>query len=146
EKSCCRNLFHEANQREEDVKARSATQLALDLDLPPMFLHDPVNDGEAKSCSVIFGGEKRIEDVRHIFWLNPGSVIFNRNAQDLPDIARIGHQSSRPSLSCANFGGDLKRPARLHGIESVDEKIEKDLFNLISVRADSIHVRLPGTS
>ena len=52
----------------------------------------------------------------------------------------------RPTHRRANLGPDQHLPAALHRVHGVEEKVEKNLFELVGIGVDCINIRLRGTS
>ncbi len=128
------------------MEAGPAGQLALNLDLAAVFLHNPVDDREPETRAVVLGRKKWIENVRHIFRFDPAAVVLHAHAQDLARLAGVVRQRGWPGLGRADFGCDCERTPGFHGVERIDEKVEKHLLNLICVGADCIHIGMPGAS
>ncbi len=51
-----------------------------------------------------------------------------------------------PFLRRPNLGRNHHLTAALHRVHGVEEKVEENLFELVGIGADCIHIRLPGTS
>ena len=50
-----------------------------------------------------------------------------------------------PFVGRANLGGHVEFAAVLHRVHGIEEEIEEDLFELVGIGADCIHIRVPGT-
>src|SRR5687768_12878569 len=121
-------------------------ELALHLDLAAVFLNNAVDDGQPEACSVVFGGEKGIEDVRNIFTANALAIIANGHAQHFRRVAVASGDSRHPFIPSANLRLYAELPAAIHRVHGIEEKIKKHLLELIGIGPDCIDIGLPRTS
>src|SRR5580693_5366928 len=82
-----------------------------------MFFDDAVAYGEAQACAAAggFGGEKRIEYTVNMFARNAGASVDDFDF----DAAVVGARA------------DFQQAAAGHRVASVQEKIQKDLLQLV---------------
>ena len=101
-----------------------------------MFLNNLMDNRQAESCSfvfsaLVFGREKWVENVFKIGLLNSLTGILNFDVG--PDFSSRLHH-------CA--GLNTQPPARsCHRVYGIEEEIEQDLFNLLSIQHDTRQVR-----
>jgi hypothetical protein len=66
---------------QRNAKGRSATQSALDRDVPPVSFYDALHDIESQphaSIAACFASPKSLEDLGQGFWIDTGTLIVNR--------------------------------------------------------------------
>ena len=139
-------LLVESDERQQNMKCRALGEFAFHFDLPGMFLDNAVHHGEAEPRAVILGREKGIEDMWNVFVADALAVVANGDAQNLVHISVRAGDGRHPFLGRPNFRRNHHFTAALHCVHGVKEKVEEDLFELVRIGADCIHIRLPGTS
>src|SRR5258707_12261742 len=107
--------------RKFDMEGSTPPGGGAHIDLAGMFFDDPVTDGqtEAGTAASGLGREKRVEYLMVVIAENP--------------VARIRHFDFRAPVMSA--GTDFQDSSGGHGIASVQETIQEDLWQLDAVAA-----------
>src|SRR5262249_38725370 len=103
--------------------AGATGELALDFNLPAVFLYDAMDDRKPQPRTVVFGRKEWIEDMCNVFWFDSHAVVLNSDPQDFAHFSSFARQRGRPSIGRSDFGCYGERTARLHSVESVDKEI-----------------------
>ena len=114
-------------QGQANGKRRPFSQGTLHTDFPPMCFDDVAACRQSKSCAAlaafvgtILGREKGIEDLRQLFWRNSRTGVADGH------VHRFGAGCGPdPDQDPAAFG---------HRLSRIDQQVEQDLLDLVSVR------------
>ena len=67
-----------------DHESRASPFTGPDFEGSPVVRYNPVTDAEPDSGAVAFGGVKRVENVAHDVFRNPGSGGTHGNSNEFP--------------------------------------------------------------
>src|ERR1035437_7093968 len=79
--------FQSSGSREQDLEGGALAGLTLHANGTLMLQDDAPRDGQAQAGALGFGGEKRLEQARHILRRNTDACVFDHNPQ-----VWLGHQ------------------------------------------------------
>jgi len=94
-----------------------------------MFQRDALADGQPQSRAVLFGREKRLEQMLQIFRRDAHAGVLNVDPQ-LPRTAFVLHR----------FRFDGQHPVRAHRFQRVEQKIHEHLLQLRVVAAHRVRL------
>jgi hypothetical protein len=128
------------------VGARCGRPFALHFDLAAVLLNNCMDDRQSQPSAVIFCGKKWIEQMLNVFGLDSFTGIANGDVKNFTRFAVAVGNRSHPFFAGVSLCAHGEFAAMLHCLYRIDEEIEKDLFELICISADCIHIRFQKTS
>ena len=120
----------------EDLEGGAFVGLALDGDGAAMFLDDALSDEQAQAGAVGLGGEKGLEQARHILGRDADAVIFDGEAE----VRAVGGAGGFSGLGAGreDVSGDGEGAVWSHGFEGVKEEVHEGLLQLVIVAVENV--------